>query len=307
MKVLRSLADVPADLRGGSVTIGNFDGVHLGHARLVERLKRSAAVCGGPAVVFTFDPHPIQLLRPQEAPPPLTRTERKCALLEELGVDAVVVFPTDVALLQHSAAEFFQKIVVEQLGAKRMVEGPNFYFGRGREGDIRRLTELCAAAAVELEIVDPLEVGGDWVSSSRVRNLLLAGKPEDAAALLTRPYRLRGEVAVGARRGRTLGFPTANIDRPETLIPGIGVYAGWAESGPIRQPAAIHIGPNPTFGDDARKIEIHLLDFSGDLYGRVLDVEFHSRLREVVKFDSRDALVAQLQRDVAATRARCGG
>ncbi len=306
MRLITSLDNLPADLRGGAVTIGNFDGVHRGHARIVERLNRQAEQVGGPAIVFTFDPHPVRLLRPEVAPPPLTWTDRKVQLLTELGVSAVIAYPTDEALLSLTAEEFFQQIIRDQLDARAMVEGPNFYFGKGRTGNVERLGELCSAAGITLEVVEPLKMGNDYVSSSRVRAAVQRGDVDEARELLTQPYRIRGMVTHGVGRGHKLGFATANIDAIDTLIPAIGVYAGRAtlsDAGLTDKvwPAAIHIGPNPTFREQSVKVEVHLIDFSGTLYGQPLEVDFLSRLRDVVPFPSVEALKEQLTRDVQAS------
>jgi riboflavin kinase/FMN adenylyltransferase len=303
VEVIRELSDWPASLRKGAVAIGNFDGVHRGHARIVERLLAVAKQVNGPAVVFTFDPHPARLLRPEEAPPPLTWIERKAELLGELGVDHVIAYPTDEALLQLSAEEFFDRIARERLDARAMVEGPNFYFGRGRSGDIERLQALCNASDVLLEVVEPIKIGGEYVSSSRVRKLIEAGRVEEAAHLLTRPYRLRGMVTHGASRGHRIGFPTANVDAIDTLLPAAGVYAGralLADGGSIA--AAINIGPNPTFGEQGHKVEVHLIDWHGALYGQPLEVDFHARLRDIQRFDGVETLKTQLNDDIEQAR-----
>lgn len=299
MRLLRSLENLPADLRRGAVTIGNFDGVHRGHARIVERLLEAARALDGPAVVFTFDPHPVRLLRPEAAPPPLTWTDRKAQLLGELGVTAVIAYPTDEALLALSPPEFFERIVRQQLGARAMVEGPNFYFGRGRAGNIDVLAQLCAASGVLLDVVQPLVAGSEFVSSSRVRAAVQAGDVDLARQLLTRPYRIRGMVTHGAGRGARIGFPTANISAIDTLLPGEGVYAARAIAPAGIWPAAVNIGPNPTFGEHALKVEVHLVGFSGSLYGQPLEVDFLARLRSIQPFASVEALKVQLARDVA--------
>jgi riboflavin kinase/FMN adenylyltransferase len=302
VKIIRDLALVDASLRGGAVSIGNFDGVHRGHARIVERLKRLAEQVGGPSIVFTFDPHPVRLLRPAAAPPPLTWTDRKAELLAALGVDALVVYPTDEALLRLTAHEFFQQIVAQALGARAMVEGPNFYFGRGRSGDIAVLGELARAADVRLEVVEPLKFDGDYVSSSRVRELIAAGAVAEARELLTAPYRVRGMVVHGAGRGAKIGFGTANLDAIDTLLPGFGVYAGRAFLAGEAWPAAINIGPNPTFGEQRTKVEAHIVGWREPLYHQPLEIDFLRRLRDIQRFDGLKALVAQLNHDVAATR-----
>ncbi|MCA9269805.1 MAG: bifunctional riboflavin kinase/FAD synthetase, partial [Planctomycetales bacterium] len=233
MQLIRALVDLPESLRGGAVSIGNFDGVHRGHARIVERLKHAAAKVGGPAIVFTFDPHPVRLLRPDLAPPPLTWTDRKAELLAALGVDAMIAYPTDEALLRRTPEDFFDTIVLGWLGARAMIEGPNFCFGHGRAGDIHTLRRLCDASSVALEIAEPLCSGDadEFVSSSRIRKRIAAGDVDQAAQWLTEPYRLRGMVTHGARRGATIGFPTANLDAIDTIVPGMGVYAGRAWTG----------------------------------------------------------------------------
>ena len=310
MKLLRDLAELPDHWRHGAVTIGNFDGVHRGHAELVRNLRRSAKQVGGPSVVFTFEPHPVRVLRPDEAPPPLTWTERKAELLAELGVDAVIVCPTTPQLLALSADEFFRQIVVERLAARAIIEGPNFHFGRGREGDIQRLAALCEAAGIQLAIVEPVEADNagqaEFVSSSRVRAALKQGDTAHAADLLGRPYRLRGMVTHGAGRGAQIGFPTANLDAIDTLVPAHGVYAARAVVDDTPRPAAVHIGPNPTFGESLDKVECHVIGFKGSLYGQVLEVDFLRRLRTIRTFSSVEELTQQLQRDIAAAQQAAG-
>jgi riboflavin kinase/FMN adenylyltransferase len=282
------------------LAIGNFDGVHLGHAEIVRRLCRRARELGRPAIVFTFDPHPVRLLRPEAAPPPLTWTDRKAELLAELGVDYVLAYPTDEDLLRLSPAEFFRRIVCERLQAQALVEGQNFCFGRGRAGTIEVLEQLAAAAGIELEVVPPVIVDGQPVSSSRVRRLVAEGDVQAAARLLTRPYRVRGMVVHGVARGAKLGFPTANVDAIDTLTPAVGVYAGLGLAPSGRYPAAINVGPNPTFGEHVKKVEVHLIGTSESLYGQVLEVDFLARLRDVRPFAGVDELRAQIHSDVAA-------
>ena len=298
MKLLRSLDGFPDQLRNGAVSIGNFDGVHRGHARIMQRLLDSARAVGGPAVVFTFDPHPVRLLRPELAPPPLTWTRRKADLLAELGVDAVVAYPTDRDLLELSPTEFFQRVVVEQLETRAMVEGPNFFFGKDRAGDVDQLGQLCDQADIQLEVIEPLQEGDGFISSSRVRQLIAGGDVAEAGQLLTRPYRIRGMVTHGAGRGKSMGFPTANVAAIDTLLPAHGVYAGRAYTAQGAATAAINLGPNPTFGDQSVKVEVHLIGTDESLYGLPLEVDFLSRMRDILPFDSVDQLRDQLARDV---------
>lgn len=298
MHIIRQLDQLPAEARGGAMSIGNFDGVHQGHVAIVRRLLEKARQVGGPAIVFTFDPHPVRLLRPDQCPPPLTWTKRKAELLAGLGVDWIVAYPTDEALLRLPPDEFFQRIVCQALAARAMVEGANFYFGHNRTGTIDKLRELTAAANVALEVVPPVEIDGAVVSSSRVRELIRAGNVDQAQRLLSAPYRIRGMVTHGAGRGAKIGFPTANLDAIDTLLPAQGVYAGRAWSDGKCWPAAIHLGPSPTFGDAIVRVEVHVIDRSEPLYGQPLEVDFLARLRDIRPFASPDALAEQLTQDV---------
>jgi riboflavin kinase/FMN adenylyltransferase len=295
------VAEIPADCRGGVVSVGNFDGMHRGHFVLVECMRSIARRIGGPAVAFTFDPHPVNLLRPEQSPEPLTWTERKAELLHAAGADEVVVIHTNMELLRLTAEEFFDRVVRGSLGARALVEGPNFGFGRNRSGTITTLNRLCVAAGMQLEVVDPLEIEGQVVSSSRVRQCLADGAVEVAARLLGRPHRVRGTVVTGAGRGAGLGFPTANLQGTDTVIPSDGVYACRAELGGKSWPAATHIGPNITFGESKRAIEAHLIGFVGDLVGVKLELDFLARLRGTQKFASPDELIERMRRDVEQT------
>ncbi len=216
MKLIRDLAVLPDSLRSGAVAIGNFDGLHLGHARIADRLIERAREAGGPAVVFTFDPHPVRLLRPDLAPPPLTWTDRKAELLAALGVDAVIAYPTDKALLNLSPQQFFDSIVRKALDARAVVEGSNFYFGHNRSGTIDVLRRLTAEAGIVLDVVEPMIVAGQVVSSSRVRRLVGEGRVAAARALLTEPYRIRGAVVEGARPRRQNRLSDRQSQTPST-------------------------------------------------------------------------------------------
>ena len=300
---LLSYSDEPdRRLLGGAISIGNFDGVHRGHAELLRRLCRLATRLGGPAVAVTFDPPPAAILRPESQPPPLTTLGHRAELLRGFGVDGVVVIRTTRDLLAESAEDFFASLVVDTLQAKGIVEGPNFFFGRGRAGDPPLLRRLCGEAGIECQIVEPTTSDGAWISSTRIREAILAGEVDSAAAMLSRPYRISGVVTGGAGRGRLLGFPTANLSDIQTLIPAAGVYAGWAAVDGETLPAAIHIGPNPTFAETLPKVEVHLLDQSRQLYGLNLDVDFVRRIRGVVKFDSAEGLKRQIEVDLGGVR-----
>lgn len=291
-------------LRGGYASIGNFDGVHRGHQAMLNVLISRARSDNVPAVAVTFDPHPIALLKPEAAPPALTTIEHRAALLKRYGVDVTIALPTDRSFLSLTAEEFFDSIVRAKLQAKGLVEGPNFFFGRNRSGNITVLRALCAAHGLSFDVAPPVTVDEQLVSSSVIRSLLETGDVAHAVRLLGHHYRLSGTVGHGAERGRTLGFPTANLIEVGTLVPANGVYAGWATVDNVRHRAAIHIGPNPTFAEAGKKIEIHLLDFQGDLYDRTLSVDFVDRVRDVQKFASVEELLAQLNRDMQTVRAK---
>ena len=296
------LQDVPpAGVRGGVVAVGNFDGAHRGHAALIAA-AREVAGPDRPVVPVTFDPHPLALLAPERFQPPLTTVAERARLLHQLGADHVAVLQTTPELLNLAPEEFFTRIVRGTLAPRGMVEGFNFRFGRGRAGSNDTLRTLCREARIEFREVPPFTLGDRPVSSSRVRDALLAGNLPETTELLGRPYRVSGVVGTGAKRGRTIGFPTANLDRVDTLLPGDGVYAVAVDAPTGRFAGAAHIGPNVTFGEDARRLEVYLIDFAGDLYGQTLTVNFITRLRGTERFAGVDALVEQMNKDVAAAR-----
>lgn len=296
-------AAVPEACRGGAVTIGNFDGVHLGHQALVEETVRQARGLSAPAVAVTFDPHPQRLLRPDEFQPILTTLEYRARLLHDHGIDQVLVFQIEPAFLRLTARAFFDQVLLHNLRARAVVEGFNFGFGHRREGTTDKLQEWGSAAGLRVLLVPARALDGQPVSTSRVRDELLAGNVAQARRLLGRPYRLQGIVGTGQRRGHTLGFPTANLADVPTLIPGNGVYAARVHVEGRSYAAAVNVGPNPTFGEQARKVEAHLLDFRGDLYGKMLALDFLEKVRDVRTFSGPAELIAQLKTDIAQVRA----
>jgi riboflavin kinase/FMN adenylyltransferase len=295
-------AEFPTSCRNGAVTIGNFDGVHRGHAALLEKLKDAASEAKGPAVALTFQPHPVCLLHPEFCPPALTSLQDRIERLQLNGADHVLLMHIDLDMLRLSAREFFERIVVAKLAPKMLVEGVNFGFGRNREGNVGTLAALCREAGIGFQSVPPLLADGEAVSSSRVRKALLQGAVADAANLLGRPYRLRGWVGTGKGRGQTIGFPTANLERIETLVPGDGVFAVRVKQRGRIWPGAANVGPNPTFGENERKVEVHLLGFTGDLRGEELTLDFLQRLRDTRRFADASELAAQLRQDVEHAR-----
>jgi riboflavin kinase/FMN adenylyltransferase len=300
--LVTDLNDFPTGQRGGIVAIGNFDGVHRGHASIACRTALRARELGVPAVALTFDPHPAAVLRADQVPPQLAWIERRCELLGEFGIDTIAVCRTDRALLKLTPAEFFERIVVQRLGARGLVEGENFRFGRNRSGTIETLKELAMAHHVAVEVVEPCHYEGGPISSSRIRDAVAEGDVEAAAAMLGRSHRVRGRVTTGAGRGRQIGFPSANLSEIQGVLPADGVYAGRALHRSETWPAAVNVGPNPTFGESQRKVEAHLIGFSGDLYGGGLEIDFLARLRGVIAFPSVAELISQIERDLCRTR-----
>ncbi|MGH2904703.1 MAG: bifunctional riboflavin kinase/FAD synthetase [Solirubrobacteraceae bacterium] len=291
MRITR-LEDVERQPGGRSVAVGTFDGVHLGHRQVIA----------GADSVLTFDPHPVSVVAPHHTPKLLTPLERKAELIEGLGVGELIVIPFDAAFAAKTAKEFIDDVLVGALGATSVAIGENFRFGHKAQGDPR----LLAADPRFRTIVRPLlEVDGEIVSSSHIRGLVLAGEVDEASALLGAPFQLRGEVVHGDHRGRELGFPTANLVPEEALVcPGHGVYACLSNDDPARpHPAAVSIGVRPTFQTGRGElIEAYLLDFAGELYGRELRLDFLARLRGERRFETAEALVEQMHRDVLRTR-----
>ncbi len=301
---IENVREFPTRARGAVVTVGNFDGVHRGHQRLLARLRAKADSAGVPALAITFDPHPVTLLRPDKAPVPLVWPEREINLLKEAGATEVGVFHTGQWLLELSAREFFDQVIRAQLDAHGIVEGPNFAFGHDRLGDTSILRDWCAQAGIDFEVVEATVIEGRLVSSSLIRQCLNEGLVHEATRLLGRPHRIRGQVAHGAGRGAGLGFPTVNLEGIDTLIPLDGVYAGlaWIAGNGPAWPAACNVGPNPTFGEFTRKVEAHLIDFNADLYGQSIEIDFLVRLRGTKRFSSLPELLNQIQADVEQTR-----
>ncbi|MGB7158651.1 MAG: riboflavin biosynthesis protein RibF [Tepidisphaeraceae bacterium] len=298
---LRSLAP------GGVLSVGNFDGLHLGHRRIVETAKRLLAP-GARLAVVTFEPHPLTVLRPDLAPPRLTPPAMKRELLADAGVDDLVELPPDPEVLNLTAEAFWQ-ILRDEVRPLHIVEGKSFNFGKGRGGTIDKLREWAGSSPVKLEIIEGVSVPlcdltVVEVNSSLIRWLTAHGRVRDASICLGRGYALRGEVVKGHQRGRAIGVPTANLRVTEQLIPPDGVYAGRATIDGKTHAAAVSIGTMPTFGENQRQVEAHLIGFDGDLYGRAIEVELVDWVREQWKFANVDALKAQMRRDIAYAQER---
>jgi riboflavin kinase / FMN adenylyltransferase len=303
----RGLDAVPSGWGRSVITVGVFDGVHRGHQQLIAAAVAAGRARGLPTVLTTFDPHPAEVIRPGSHPARLTGLRRRADLVAELGVDAFLVLPFTPEFARRTPAEFAHEVLVEGLHAAAVLVGRNFTFGHRAAGDVATLTELgsrfgFAVQGVELTTDDARD--HITFSSTYVRACIDAGDVEAAAAALGRPHRVEGVVVHGYRRGRQLGFPTANIASPPyTALPADGVYAGRFVIGDRRLPAAVSVGSNPTFSGTVRTVEAYVLDVDEDFYGHEVGVDFVARLRGQERYDDLDALVAAIHGDVAATRA----
>ena len=303
MEVIRHIASHARRFRGPVVTLGSFDGVHRGHQAILGTVVGDARARGDEAVVLTFEPHPVAVLRPGHAPPVLTPLAERLRLIAAAGIDVVVLQRFTRAFAAHTAEEFVAAFVVERLRAAKVVAGHSVSFGRERRGNAELLAELGAAHGFAVQVVGPVLVDGQAVSSSGVRRAIAAGDVRLAATLLGRPHRVRGRVVRGAGRGARIGVPTANLRLRPGMLPPEGVYAVRTVVAGVARPGVANLGRNPTFGPDAPvTLEVHLFDFAGDLYGAPCEVGFVERLRGEVRFPSVDALVDQIRRDAAAAR-----
>lgn len=302
MQIITELSAFPDSLQGGAISIGKFDGMHLGHSMIVHRLKSYAHQRQIPAILVTFDPMPLAVLLPDVDLKPICTLERKIELMRNFHVDAVIVIPTTQKLLQQSAETFFYETVQNRFRAKVVVEGQNFSFGRDRIGTPDAMRLYGQWTGIEVDIVNPLQIGAERVSSSGIRHLIQNGQIERVNELMPQPYRMRGTVIAGEQRGRTLGFPTANLGEVQTILPKPGIYATSAWIAGKRYSSTTHIGTNPTFDVSVSKIEVFIHDFGEDIYGKQIDIDFLTFLREPIHFDSVESLIEQMHEDVMRSR-----
>ncbi|MFQ5877066.1 MAG: bifunctional riboflavin kinase/FAD synthetase [Acidobacteriota bacterium] len=303
MRVFDDIDTLRAHLDAPVATIGNFDGLHRGHRSIIERVLERAAATGGSSLLITLDPHPLAVLAPDRAPAMITTRRQKLALLEGAGIGFTLVLPFTVELAAVTADRFVREYLARGLDLREVYVGASFNFGRGREGNAALLVALCSGLGIRAEEVPEVRYLGSPISSSRIRRAVLAGEVELARELLGRPYVIEGRVVRGDARGAELGFPTANLEASNELIPQDGVYVTRARLGGETRPAVTNIGSRPTFDGARYAIETHILDGGGDLYGREMEVQFLARLRQELKFESARALVAQVRRDVERARA----
>jgi riboflavin kinase/FMN adenylyltransferase len=305
MERLEGGSAVPEAFRGGIVALGNFDGFHRGHQAVVGRAIARARAEGRPALVATFDPHPVRLFKPDLPPFRLTTLDQRERLFAAAGADAMIVFRFDAELAAVTADEFVTDRLIARIGAAGVATGEDFTFGKGRGGNVEVLKRLGAEHGLSVDAVAPVMGDGEPVSSSSIREALEAGDCETAAALLTRPFAIEGVVEHGDKRGRTIGYPTANLSLGTYLRPRFGIYAVRARlpDGRVLDGAA-NLGIRPTFEPARELLEPHFFDFSGDLYGQVIEVDLISFIRPEQKFDSLDALTAQMRLDCAVAGKR---
>jgi len=312
MELIRDCLSLRRAFPGSVLTVGNFDGVHVGHQRILSRVVDEARAASVAAVVFTFEPHPAAILEPGRAPERILTFQHKLGLFEDAGIDAVLCPDDPRRVLAMTAEAFIRRIVLDGIGAAVVIEGPDFHLGSDRKGcdELRRRSR--DELGFRLEVIAAVTAGGVEVSSTRIRALVREGRVADARRMLGRPFEFVGRVVPGRRRGHRLGFPTVNVEGTDFLVPGEGVYAGWAgvldassreATGPFA--AAISVGRAPTFGELTEPVvEACLLDFDGDLYGRIVCLEFIDRLRDQETFAGAEALAEQVARDRGAVRAR---
>ncbi len=302
MRTIRGLASYPSEARAAVVALGVFDGVHLGHRAILGRAVEHARDSGLAAIACTFDPHPADVLQPGRAPTALGALDERLDLIAAAGVQGTLVLEFTPALAAIEPEAFVTDVLLGRLRAREVVVGFNHRFGRGARGDAVLLRNLGERLGFEVEVVEPLVVDGVPVSSTEIRTALRTGEVERAARYLGRPYVIAGEVVEGSRRGRTLGFPTANLKPNLPLLIPPGVYACLALVGRQPHPSVVNVGVRPTFGERTVLIEAHLLDFSGSLYGQRMSLTFIGRLRDEQPFSGIEALKEQIARDVEAAR-----
>lgn len=302
MRIVRGLAFPRADTRPTAVALGVFDGVHLAHRAILGAAVESARAGDLRPVACTFDRHPMEILQPERAPVPITTLEERLGLIADTGVEATVVLTFDRELAAVEPEAFVKDILLAKLHARVVVVGFNHRFGHRARGDARLLQSLAEQLGFRARMVPPLEVDGVPVSSTEIRAALQRGEVRRAARFLGRPYAIAGSVAAGAGRGRTLGFPTANVAADRPLLLPTGVYFGRVTVDGRPWPAVVNVGVRPTFGETTLAIEAHLLNFSGDLYDRHVRLEFLDRLRDEKRFSSVEELRAQIERDIASAR-----
>ena len=302
MKVYYDLKEYCESLPHPVVTMGNFDGIHRGHQEIFRILRQEAEASGGTSLVITFFPHPLKVLHPDRAPRLITNLQDRVELMECCGIDRVVCLRFNEELAGWEAERFIQEILVRKIGTKKMLVGEDFRFGKNREGDIAFLMEKGESFGYTVQKINPVQVDGMEVSSTRIRQSIQEGRMRESTLMLGRPYNISGTVVTGEKRGRSLGFPTANLATEAELLPPNGVYAVWVVLGEDRRPGVASLGVKPTFSGKQFSIEAHIFDFDQDIYGKFLRMEFVEWIREEKSFPDAHALAEQIDRDAQQAR-----
>jgi riboflavin kinase/FMN adenylyltransferase len=310
MEIILGIDHFTRPLTNPVVTLGNFDGVHLGHQKIFERVKKEALRIHAEAVVITFEPHPLKILSPTKCPPLLTPFRKKMMLIEKSGIETVLCIEFSLAFSRMTPFEFIKNILVEKVNAKKVIVGCNYHFGKEHKGDVQTLQDGGKLFNFQVEGMEPLKIGHTIVSSSKIRELIKGGTVEEAAKLLGRNYPIIGRVVRGFKRGHTLGFPTANLGISEELYPKAGVYAVEVEWNHQVFSGLANVGYNPTFSPAQRNgsegkpfsVEVHILDFNEDIYDEELQVNFKTRIRGEIRFDSASQLIEQIEKDIQWAR-----
>jgi riboflavin kinase/FMN adenylyltransferase len=304
MEIIKGIENLKRSLRNPVVTLGNFDGVHLGHQEIFKRVREEASKIHGEGVVITFEPHPLKVLSPAKFLPLLTPFRKKMMLIEKSGIETVLCIEFSLAFSEISSSEFIESILVKKARVKEVIIGYNYHFGKGQKGDAHTLKEAGKVFDFEVEVVEPLKVGRTIVSSSKIRDLVQGGEVETASRLLGRDYPIIGKVVEGAKRGKTLGFPTANLEISDELYPKTGVYAVEAVWHQQHFNGLANVGLNPTFspqigtGEERFSLEVHILNFHQEIYGEEIEVHFKKRIRDEVRFGSPSLLIEQIKKDI---------
>lgn len=306
MKIVRGTKNISGPFPYPVVTLGNFDGVHVGHQILFRKAAEIAREKEGTSIAFTFEPHPLKIIAPEKVPPLLTHFHKKMELIEACNIDSVICADFTRKFADQRPRDFSKDILKEKIGAREIVVGFDYAFGRGREGTIPYLKKMGEEFGFVVNVVDPIQLDGLTVSSSHVRELIEAGNMESAQKFLGRHYSIVGPVVSGYKTGQAIGFPTANIDTSKVQIPGTGVYAVRMIYQKKSYDAVANIGFNPTFQRDRLSVEVHIFDFNQAIYGKEIEVEFISRIRSEIEFESKDDLVVQINKDIEQAKTILG-
>jgi riboflavin kinase/FMN adenylyltransferase len=304
MDIIKGIENLKRSFKNPMVTLGNFDGVHLGHQQIFKRVMEEASKVHGEGVVITFEPHPLKVLAPERFLPLLTPFRKKMMLIEKSGIETVLCINFSLAFSEIFPSEFIRSILVQNVKAQKVIIGYNYHFGKGQTGDVQTLKDAGKIFNFEVEVMEPFKVGQTIVSSSKIRNLIQRGKVEEASKLLGREYPIIGKVVKGAKRGQTLGFPTANLEISDELYPKPGVYAVGVEWHQKRFNGLANVGFNPTFSSGQTEkgrqlsVEVYILNFHQEIYGEEIQVNFKKEIRDEIRFESPSHLINQIQKDI---------